>query len=567
MANKSQLPANFINERENSNGAAKRGTTLAGIIETRVDRASLASHRGLQTGLAMSIHSTNLDPVHNIPIHDGNGIDAEVIDAEVIDAENIAGEYSVAEQLAINDSELVEPVDHQTGRLLSESAEESTRTEQLPVALATESVSGSDAYSSWVFRCGAFLARMGRWVFGLISLVIGLAFLSAIPILQLLPLGYVLEVSGRIGRSGKFLKGFVGIDKSATVGGIVFGTWVCLLPMRHITLLWHSARLIDPLSDSTQALRLAQVVVVTLMAIHIAMVWACGGRLRQFFWPFIAPFSVSFWLVRKASNSRYFRPMLDYSIGLVSPRMVDDICNAKPFSDWFVPLLFVKRVFRRGAYAESRDAFWDFVVGLRLPYYFWLGLQGFAGGVAWLIIPTLLLVGRVTFPNEGLAILSGLAGTISLAAVVMYLPFVQTHFAVQGRMISLFQIGEARKRFVRAPMMSWLAFTLMLLVAVPLFLLKVARIDPDLLWLPGVMFIVFMLPARFLMGWAYTCGEKRAKKSHWSLTWSMRLAEVPIALAFAGLVFITSFTSWNGAWSLLELHPFLVPAPFFQSPF
>ena len=34
---------------------------------------------------------------------------------------------------------------------------------------------------------------------------------------------------------------------------------------------------------------------------------------------------------------------------------------------------------------------WDFFVGLRLPYYFWLGLRGFVGAVVWLVVPVSLL--------------------------------------------------------------------------------------------------------------------------------------------------------------------------------
>ena len=40
-----------------------------------------------------------------------------------------------------------------------------------------------------------------------------------------------------------------------------------------------------------------------------------------------------------------------------------------------------RRLWRGGYYVEARDAVWDFVTGLRLPYYWWLGFRGFVGGL------------------------------------------------------------------------------------------------------------------------------------------------------------------------------------------
>ena len=60
-------------------------------------------------------------------------------------------------------------------------------------------------------------------------------------------------------------------------------------------------------------------------------------------------------------------------------------------------------------YVEARDAVWDFVIRLRVPHYFWLGLRGFIGALLWLVIPTALLsVG--TAQNNGGAILVGYIG-------------------------------------------------------------------------------------------------------------------------------------------------------------
>jgi len=45
--------------------------------------------------------------------------------------------------------------------------------------------------------------------------------------------------------------------------------------------------------------------------------------------------------------------------------------------------------------------------------------------------------------------------------------------------------------------------------------------------------------------------------------WLARLAAVPVVGFYVFILFFTQYVSWDGAWSLLEQHPFLLPAPFF----
>ena len=48
-------------------------------------------------------------------------------------------------------------------------------------------------------------------VFGLISLVLGLSILAALPVAQFLSLGYFLESSARVARSGRLRDGLIGV--------------------------------------------------------------------------------------------------------------------------------------------------------------------------------------------------------------------------------------------------------------------------------------------------------------------------------------------------------------------
>src|SRR5690606_38457420 len=63
-------------------------------------------------------------------------------------------------------------------------------------------------------RCRSAAAALGaalEWLFGLASVMVGLAVLASIPILQLISLGYLLESSGRVVRSGRLRAGFLGM--------------------------------------------------------------------------------------------------------------------------------------------------------------------------------------------------------------------------------------------------------------------------------------------------------------------------------------------------------------------
>ncbi|MBI3461931.1 MAG: hypothetical protein HY000_02585 [Planctomycetes bacterium] len=351
------------------------------------------------------------------------------------------------------------------------------------------------------------IASAAEWCFGAATLIVALAVAASIPVVQLLSLGYLLEASGRIARTGKLRAGFVGVRKGARVGTLVVGTWMSLLPLRLLSTFWIAARVIEPGSPESRLLGFATLGLAAVLAAHVLGAWARGGRLRHFLVP------------------------------------------------WNGPWLLV-HIFRRGAYTRARDAVWTFVAGLRLPYYFSLGLRGFVGGFAWLVLPiTLLALGTI-------APLAGLLGGVLLGLVVMYLPFLQTHFAAQNRLGAIFELGTIRRLFLRAPVAFWFAMLTTLLFAVPLYLLMVEAVEQEVLWLPSLFFVVFIFPARLLTGWAYARAARREQPRWFGVRWLARLAFVPVAAAYVLIVFASQYTNWHGVWGLYEQHAFLVPAPF-----
>jgi hypothetical protein len=216
----------------------------------------------------------------------------------------------------------------------------------------------------------------------------------------------------------------------------------------------------------------------------------------------------------------------------------------------------VRNLRRGGLYARSRDGFAAFVAGLRLPYLFRLGLVGFLGTLAWLVVPALLIAAGGRYP------VLGVLGALILAVVVAFLPFLQVHYAVDGRWRALFDRRDARSRFQRAPWAFAFALFVLLVAAIPLYLLKIEMIPREAAWLPSLVFVAFLAPAHLLVGWAYARSIRRSEPRHWFFRIVARLAIIPTALLYVLVVFAAQYTSWSGTGSLFDQHAFLLPVPF-----
>jgi len=350
-----------------------------------------------------------------------------------------------------------------------------------------------------------------EWLFGLLSLLVGLAVLASLPILQFLTLGYLLESAGRIARTGRFGEGFIGIRLAARFGGIVLFSWLLLLPVRIVADWAHSAEIIDPGSPAAEQWRIGLYALSAAIAMHILTACARGGKIRYFFWPFNF-----IWLIQRA--------------------------------------------FKGGYYAEARDNVWDMTVSLRIPYYFWLGLRGFAAALAWLALPvTLIAAGRGHFEGAGFL---AFVGSLLLIVVVPYLPFLQARLAAENRFSAGFEVLAVRRDFRKAPWAFAIAFIVTALFAIPLYLFKIETVPREAAWLPGLVFMVFIYPARLLTGWALSRAKIRTEPRHWFFRWTGRFPMLPVAAFYVLIVFFSQYTNWTGVWSLYEQHAFLVPVPF-----
>ncbi len=360
-------------------------------------------------------------------------------------------------------------------------------------------------------RWGHGLVSATDWTFGLASMLCLLAVLSVVPILNFLSLGYLLHASARVATSGQLRDGFIGIRKAGRIGGFVLGAFLVTLPVRLVSGLWKDAEIVAPGSPTSKLWRTGLLVLAVFTVVHI--VWASirGGRFRHFLWP--APLGFLRWL--RTSDK--------------------------------VPTL--------------RDNLLAFITSLRLPTYLWLGFRGFAGTFLWLLAPVgILLAAAQLAPDKGGTLLSLLGGGL-LMGVALYLPFLQVHFAVEDRWSALFAVGAIRRQFQRAPVAFWIALVVTLLFAIPLYLLKIELPPRGMVWLPSLVFVLFIFPARLLAGWAMGRSLRRDQPRHAFFRWTARLGVVPVVLFYALMVYLTQYLSWNGSRGLLEQHAFLVPAP------
>lgn len=398
-------------------------------------------------------------------------------------------------------------------------------------------------------------------LFGWFCSLLGLSLLATIPLVQFITLGYMLECSGRVARSGRFRDGLIDLDKWARIGSLAAGSWLMLVPLRFVAGLANDAALIpDQPGPTAAAWRLGLVVFTALMIGHILLAWYSGGKLRNFFWPLLAPFSLAQWVVTRKIVGPIVRPAVQW----LSPKLADDLYQPAPLTSWFPPAILLAGL-RRGParmYAEARDAVWDFVVSLNLPHYFWLGLRGFAGAFLWLCIPIALLIASTKLQNDVLAGLISLVGAIALANVLLYLPFLQAQFAAENRFRAMFNFLTIRKLFRKAPLAFWFALLITLALALPPYLFKIQQVYPEFYWLFSFFFVLLVYPGRLLAGWAVGRANARATPRFFLVRWLSWSAAFAVSFIYVFFVYLSQFTSWNGSWSLFEQHPFLVPVPF-----
>ncbi len=360
--------------------------------------------------------------------------------------------------------------------------------------------------------------RAAYWVFevafGIVSLFALLAFLAAIPIVNFVALGFLLEAEGRVARTGKLRFAMPLLPLAPKLGGIAFGTWFWCWLVSLVADAASDAELIAPGSHVAIGWQIGLTVVTIGVALHLILAIARGGRLGLFFWP--TPLN-GLWLVRR--------------------------------------LL-------RGDYADlAGAAVRDFVAALRLRHHFWLGFRGYVGAFAWLLIPTALFGALQDTSKPGQVILT-LFGGITLVCALSWVPFLQARFAAEQRFSALFELRSVRAMYRRTPLVFLLSVVLMYALALPLYLFKLFETPQDMRWLLTPIFVISIYPARILVGWAYSWAQAKQRRSWLILRIVCNLILWPVLSFYVFLLFFTPNISAAGRAVLFQHHAVLLPWPF-----
>ncbi len=364
-------------------------------------------------------------------------------------------------------------------------------------------------------RVVGFVAWTIRGSFCIVSLVVLLAVLTAIPLIQLVAFGYLLNVAGRLAAGENLRNALPHLRQAGMIGMAAVAVFLAALPTQ-LLVHWESvAYLIDPGSGQAFWMRVLAIASALLTTGYLLWAWVRGGRLRHYLWPQPKRLLLEGWRIR--------------------------------------------------TWKDAPDRLWDFTASLELPKLFWLGARGALGTLIWLI-PAMIIIAAFRNGETGLAGLVGFVSLMFLGVALLYLPMLQAHFAAENRLSALFEVRTIRRDFRRAPW-AWLLAMIMGLVVlpIPLYLLKIEATPREVMWLPCLVFVAFILPARVAEGLALRRARQRSDpKGLWAAfsRWAVRAMMPAVVAVYLLFVYVSQYTSWDGLQTWVQQHAILVPVPF-----
>lgn len=379
--------------------------------------------------------------------------------------------------------------------------------------------------SRWRRLGGA--VRRGLWqLWSLSWLVILLAVVTAIPVLQLTVLGYLLLVAGRLASGRQVRHSVPGVPLAGQIGLVLTAIGIASLPTQLLAHWEAVATIIQPDSGTSAQMRGIAIAFSLFATIYLWWAWARGGTWRHYLWP--------------------------------------------------QPKRFLREAWKPALWSEVSDRVWRSIVSLQLPMLFWLGLRGAAGTLIWLV-PAMIIMFVTRQGKEAAAGLVGGISFLALGYIMMTLPMLQAHFAAENRFRAIFDWRRVRRDVHFAPWSyAGAMLVALVLMPIPLYLLKIEATPEEIVWLPCLVFVAFMLPARIATGLALRRGRRLRRLAEGqhdgtlpqrffpkASRWFVRFAVAPAIVAmYLAVLFGSQFTSWDGVDTWVRQHALLVPLPF-----
>lgn len=359
------------------------------------------------------------------------------------------------------------------------------------------------------------IVRLVRGSFCIMSLTVILAVITAIPVVQLIAFGYLLNVSGRLANGSKLKDSLPHLQQAGQIGLAAIAIFLAALPTQALAHLESVANLINQGSGQAIQMRILALATSILMTAYLLWAWNRGGRLANYLWP--------------------------------------------------QPKRFLKEGWRWRTWQTAPDRLWEFTMNLQGPKYFWLGLRGAVGTLIWLS-PAFVIIAAFRNGETGLAGLVGFAALLLLGLAMLYLPMLQAHFAAENRFSALFAVRTIRRDFRRAPW-AWFAAmaTCLVKTPIPLYLLKIEATPREVMWAPCLIFVAFILPARMATGLALRRARSMPEPVGLWTKISRNLIRMVMPLVvgiYLLFVYVSQYTSWDGLLTWVQQHAILIPVPF-----
>ena len=356
---------------------------------------------------------------------------------------------------------------------------------------------------------------------GLFSLVALLALTAAIPVVNLLALGYLMEIQKRVIQTGKLRSAFYLLPAARRLVGIVLGVTLWLLPIQILAGAARDSWLLAPGTTGTWLWTAGLAGASMLITAHLLLALACGGG----WWRFVRPLS-SIRRLRVSSKS-------------------GEYCR------------------------DAHEAIFEFAAAFRFPHLFRLGILGYAAVYVWLAVPTLLFT-MLDDPTSRWQIAVFITGCVAMTLTFLWMPLLLAHVAAEGRWRAIIEFKTVRKLAGHTPF-CWAIGTAILFATSVLPMLYTAllknRLPPhDDRWDLMLVFIATVVPARVFVGWVYHRARQKARSAT-SWPWRIWQGVNGVALCF-GLGWYVYFLHLAqtggelGQRAIWEFQALLLPLPF-----
>lgn len=357
---------------------------------------------------------------------------------------------------------------------------------------------------AWHWPAGTLAA-----VWNLFSLTVLLAVVAAIPIVQLVSLGYILRAAANLSSGKPWRTALPGVQLAGRIATFAMLTALLWLPVLLVTDLSYSVQLLRPGSTQAAAWRVAAFVTASVWLLWVTWAAMRGGRWWHVLWP--------------------------------------------------RPISLMRKIWRPATWSKAADDLFALYERTHCLELWWLGCRAALGALVWLAIPVSLMIIGLRADQLKIAGLIGFVGAMSLTWVMLFLPFLQILMAERNRFNDIFSVREVRRRFKHAPLAMGLSLILLFALSIPLYLLRIEATPDQLTWLPSLFFVGLMFPSKLALGAAMGYGARRPRPRHFVLRWTARVLCLAAALTYVGALYIAQFIAWQGVYIMYFQHAVLVP--------